>query len=220
MNLLRVGCYRISEWFRLEGNLKPLQSHPCHGQGQFLLVPGSSKPHPAWPRTLTGIQGQPLLLWAACHRDYPVEHLDRLHPLWLSLSVDSSRVWAAELCSVPSGWDRAGALKLYNCSSRMLPLVFMKNFLQSDHTETLEGCWLPSLDGVGLSHLRRQWVCSTAELVSALDLHFWKFLLNLVLFEMISLWDCYVLLWTSRNASSLGTDRGESFPSLACVEGS
>lgn len=66
-------------------------------------------------------------------------------------------------------------------------LGFMKNFLQGDHTETLVGCWSPQLDGVGLSHLRLQWVCSAAELVSALDLHFWNFLPNLVLFEVIAL---------------------------------
>lgn len=73
------------------------------------------------------------------------------------------------------------------------------------------------------------WACPTLgcsgsaalqELVSALDLHFWKFLLNLVLFEVISLGGGHVLLWTSRNASSPGTDWGESFPSPACVEGS
>lgn len=31
-------------------------------------------------------------------------------------------------------WDRAGALKLHNCTSRMMFLDIMKNFFQGDHT--------------------------------------------------------------------------------------
>lgn len=63
-------------------------------------------------------------------------------PLWLlSLSVNSAGIWAAEQCralpTVPRGlrmcgWDRAGALKLHNYSSRMIFLVITKNFLHGD----------------------------------------------------------------------------------------
>lgn len=49
---------------------KELKTHPVlplPWAGAPSTVPGSSKPNPVWPWTLPKIQGQPQLLWAACH---------------------------------------------------------------------------------------------------------------------------------------------------------
>lgn len=46
-----------------------------------------------------------------------------------SRAMQSSAHGATWMC----GWDRAGALKLHNCSSGMMFMVIMKKFLHGDH---------------------------------------------------------------------------------------
>lgn len=97
MNLIRIGCYRISEWFGSEGNLKPIQFYPCHGQGHLPLSqvpPSPIQPgleHCQGSRGSNSFCGQPVMsLGLPC-----LTHCS----LWLSLRVDSPGTQAAELCS-------------------------------------------------------------------------------------------------------------------------
>ncbi|XP_071293362.1 thrombospondin-type laminin G domain and EAR repeat-containing protein isoform X1 [Agelaius tricolor] len=53
-------------------DLKALPVPPLPWAGTPSTVPGCSKPCPAWPWALPGIQGQPQLLWAPCARASPL----------------------------------------------------------------------------------------------------------------------------------------------------
>ena len=83
----QLEFYRIPDWFLLEGTLKFIQFHSLPWAGTPSTTPGSSKPHPAWPWTLPGIQGQPHLLWAPCARACPPSQGTQLHFILLSSSL-------------------------------------------------------------------------------------------------------------------------------------
>lgn len=148
---------------------KELKTHPVlplPWAGAPSTVPGSSKPNPVWPWTLPKIQGQPQLLWAACH----VIGITLFNTLLCVAEPQSRFPWNVSSAHsaqwvLGCGWDRAEALKLHNCSSRVLFLVFMKNILQflaRPHWDlggllvTITGwCGLvPHEAAVGLQHCR------------------------------------------------------------------